>query len=377
MTKILISLLALFLGFAIFIEGTLSPALAETVYICVKSGKLNRRGAVVGRKAYLTANPRCARRGYRLQTLDLAAIAQPGPAGAPGETGPQGSSGSQGPTGPTGPTGATGATGATGPQGPTGAQGPSGPTGSTGATGPSGPQGEKGNNGAPGVEILTDVRTTDVNRSVTGLSMGAGTSGSNAVSLRLLAGTNSAGAFNGGGTGNKAFLGFEGIEDTPVSQFQSLGFTSKRDAGSPNSHNGYVNLLVDLNCDKLNPDYAVLVIDYMTGGTTGGPQTAGAADVFNTYLFQSTDSVFKAVGGKGGLPTHTSSTGGLLSTLTTSFPSACFVKANVFDGGFPRNTITDAVQIILGDSATTTAAHVIIDDVLINTTSTNFSYTFD
>lgn len=78
--------------------------------------------------------------------------------------------------------------------------------------------------------------------------------------------TNVAGAYNGGGTGQKGFVGFDNYNNLPLSQLTALSFTARniRDSVTPALiGNVYWNLLVNFNtgCDSPANEFANLVID--------------------------------------------------------------------------------------------------------------------
>ena len=100
---------------------------------------------------------------------------------------------------------------------------------------------------------------------------------------------NPAGAFNGAGTGNKAFLGFEALDGLPVTQLGTVTLRARRDVGSSLL---YVNLQIDCDGDGAwNPAVdGIVVVD--AGAAPGLALGATFADV----TIQPTDAVFTVVG---------------------------------------------------------------------------------
>lgn len=192
--------------------------------------------------------------------------------------------------------------------------------------------------------------------------------GNKVVKLELLSGSSPVGGFNGSGVGNKAYLGFK--YGTPLSNFQGITFKSKVPSASPLNKNVYLNLQVDLNCNPSNPFYAIIVADYMF-------TTPGLQNQWNTYSVTSSAQVWRSVGGRGGLPSHIATQAGILSTVTTNFPYACLVNASTGDNGQKKNTILPAVLLVLGDSATTAASHIFLDDVVVSFNSGSDTYNFE
>lgn len=192
--------------------------------------------------------------------------------------------------------------------------------------------------------------------------------GNKVAKLELLAGANPVGGFNGGGLGNKAYLGFR--YGALLSNFQGITFKSKVPSTSPLNKNVYLNLQVDLDCNPSNPSYAIIVVDFMFASP--GPQNQ-----WNTYTVLSTDQVYRSVGGRGGLPSHISAQTGLLSTVTNNFPNACLVNASTGDNGQKKNTILPAILLVLGDSATTAVSQVFLDDIEVTISGYTDHYNFE
>lgn len=192
--------------------------------------------------------------------------------------------------------------------------------------------------------------------------------GNRVAKLELLAGSNSVGGFNGSGIGNKAYLGFR--YGALLSSFQGITFKSKVPSVSPLNKNVYLNMQVDLNCNPSNPDYAIIVVDFMF--TNPGPQNQ-----WNSYSVLSTDQVYRSVGGKGGLPGHISAQTGLLSTVIANFPNACLVNASTGDNGQKKNTDLPALLLVLGDSGTTVASQIYLDDIVVTFASGSNTYNFE
>jgi len=185
---------------------------------------------------------------------------------------------------------------------------------------------------------------------------------------------NPVGAYNGGGTGNKAILGITDYDGILVSDFQGIAITFKTNLVS-----FYINFLVDLNCDSMNPDYAIIVMytDILEGYDDG---------LWHTVSFTKDDAAFTAVdavGGKACLPRHYAQPAAPFTQVyngdggtCSGYPNACFVNADSEDGGMPANRIQPAIMFVLGSSGTLDGAYAVIDEVTLEFNSGTDIYDF-
>ena len=197
--------------------------------------------------------------------------------------------------------------------------------------------------------------------------------GNHFAQIIAFGGASPAGAFYGGGTGNKAFIGLGGdsLAGKNVSLFSSLQFKTLELASNPSgAYNIYLNILVDLNCNPTNPSYVIIVVDEYA--VTTSPKGS-----WNSYVINASDSVFKSVGAKGGLPSNQSASGLPLSTLTTSNPNACLVAADVHDNGMKRSQKLSPFLLIHGDSSYTTQSVVQVDDIQLTVDSKTLTFDFE
>lgn len=233
-------------------------------------------------------------------------------------------------------------------RGPRGKRGPRGPRGFRGRRGPAGPPGSAG---APVHPVVPGLAAVTINRSY----FQTGKDGGSAfVMLRLFDDAASTGTFYGDGYGNKSMLGATGYDREPLADFEALSFRAKVPASSPRNRGVYANFIVDLACDDLDPRYAIIVVDRTLG--------VGAQGDWHEYAFGADDPVFRAVGGRGGLPGHLDAAAGTLDVVTGGHPDACFVNADPFDNGMPKHTKLPSILLVLGDSLTTSASHIYLDD---------------
>ncbi len=247
-------------------------------------------------------------------------------------------------------------------RGPRGKRGPRGPRGFRGRRGLAGPPGSAG---APVYPVVPGVSAVTINRSY----FQTGKDGSAFVMLRLFDNGASTGTFYGNGYGNKAMLGLTAFNRDAVADFESFSFRAKVPASSPRNRGVYANFIVDLACDALDPQYAIIVVDQ--------PLSAGPQDAWNNYGFSADDAVFRSVGGRGGLPGHLDADADVLGVLTGNHPDACFVNADPFDNGMPKHTKLPSMLLVLGDSLTTSASHIYLDDLSATMDGVQYTYPLD
>jgi len=243
------------------------------------------------------------------------------------------------------------------PAGPQGEAGTPGEAGEEGAAGEQGPQGETGSAG--GGDIPDGVWLDGVNRvhfysNASGLVI-------HSDDTSALAPATPAGAFNGGGTGNKALIGLNEYDGELVSTINEISVTAKQDR---NNSFFYLNMQVDCDGDGAwNPALdGIVVVDSVTL-----PAFALPADgSFVTIDIDSTDSIFKMVGGPkascGNLPSHL---GGAGLPLTDLPATARLMNVDTGDGGMPRNLETAAIVFVMNDSGNKSARTMTIDSITV------------
>jgi hypothetical protein len=195
--------------------------------------------------------------------------------------------------------------------------------------------------------------------------------GNHYAQLRTLNGISSPGAYYGIGFGNKGFIGFGvGYHGTPVSEFENISFrTYEPTTNRPVAYNVYLNLLVDLNCDPLKPDYVIVMTPNLGGKAKG---------TWNTWHISKNDAMFRTPGGKGGLPdSQTRSAPAPLTRMVQAKPRACFVATDVFGVGMKRNQKMAPFQIVHGDSIYLQPSAVRIDDIDLRMTNSALGEDFE
>lgn len=192
--------------------------------------------------------------------------------------------------------------------------------------------------------------------------------------------TNTAGSFNGGGTGNKAILGLRGFDRKPLSDLVSLEYTFRNllgpggpffsPPGAATVTTPYVNFLVDFNPFG-GGDVRVLslVDDSLSAAITaaiGSYANPGGLNTL-TYSWDETKDVLIVLAPPNAVPggvvpdvtVSTSWTGNAYkwSALKAANPTARFVDAfpattasPTGDGGMPVGAVVPAVALVSGDS---------------------------
>ncbi len=206
---------------------------------------------------------------------------------------------------------------------------------------------------------------------------------------------NPAGGFTGGGTGNKAILGFKGHSGLPLGQLQTISFewevVSPIEPGGAFSY-PYINLVVELSPGQ----YKILAIDPNASGTLNiGTLTTLAPNKFRFDHVATADQdyvqVVNAFSSQAAVPpvpampvvsppvpiaagSGPSWTGASFrySDILASFPGARLVDVYTGDGGLPGPpgvpTITPAMMMIVGDSSFRRVRYLRIGEVLFNGT---------
>lgn len=226
------------------------------------------------------------------------------------------------------------------------------------------PQASGGGGGVGGIAQSFSVNAADVD----GLLDGS-------VVLRTGARPNGAGAFTGGGTGNKSILGISSLDQLPLGELESVEYVWENvvgpggpffiPPGGPSVLSPYVNLLVDFDplgagdvkvlvlCDdSLNPLITSSIGSYVNNGSN--VLTYSWANTQNALI------VGQVPPAPGGVAPDVS-VGALWpensykwSDLVAANPTAILVDAYPGDGGLPAGAILPAVLLVSGDSINVT-----------------------
>jgi hypothetical protein len=261
-----------------------------------------------------------------------------------------------------GPTGSAGVTGPTGEGGTAGATGPTGPTGAVGPTGFASVQ----QSGLPPNVLFSSANYADYY-----VRQGDG------IALNRYATTgfppSPAGAFNGGGVGNKAALSFFGFggqtqgQGFQIQQLEEITVTLRTGRQpDPTLNKIYMNIFVKhfpgstwtVGADP-NTD-CVVIVDFNPSGFPIDPPPT-----LTTYVFNRSDPIWKSGNpGSHSLPTNFGSVGVPLSNYTTD-PTDTLFDGSVTDGGLPFSYAYGAINFQCGTSSMTNPTVVIISQVTV------------
>lgn len=186
-------------------------------------------------------------------------------------------------------------------------------------------------------------------------------------------GTNTAGAYNGGGTGNKAILGYRGYHQLALGSLTHLALTW-RDL-TPDTASVVVlpaiNLVVDVSGSGASIKIFTLNQALPAGATTFTTASFGS----NRYLYDWQPSVNRVqivldlpgvtpvvdLGG-GNWTAHAYNMADVLAV----YPSARLLDVNSADGGMPASFATPAMIVNSGDSSNLVMSSKLIESFLIN-----------
>jgi hypothetical protein len=187
--------------------------------------------------------------------------------------------------------------------------------------------------------------------------------------LHAQSGGNTAGGYNGGGTGNKCILGFRAGNGLPLGSLSSIEWTwldlNPATSGLP----VYANVVIALNGPLGSAPYKIGVIDPTTlpalnNGTTvlnpnGSRTTTWLGASMNLLIVNGLASPGFAVGPPfvaptvpgaplpGGWPSNSYS----LAAILAAYPGATLAEASTLDGGLPKApNKTPPFMLVTGDS---------------------------
>jgi len=193
-----------------------------------------------------------------------------------------------------------------------------------------------------------------------------------AVVMSTGSATNPAGAFNGGGTGNKAILGAFGFNGTPIGNLNSIEYVWTNVTGPAGVNylppepttvvTPYINLIVDFDPNGAG-DIRVLVLstDQLAPAINNSVGTyVNDGNNVLTYSWASTQNTLIVLAPPNPVP------GGVApnvvvgaswlensykwSDLVAANPDAVLVDAFSADGGLPAAVVTPGILLVSGDS---------------------------
>lgn len=196
------------------------------------------------------------------------------------------------------------------------------------------------------------------------------------VVLRVGAGAHPAGAFSGGGTGNKSILGVLGRDGLPIGGLTALEFRWTNVVGPvggtyipPGAASPvvpYMNLVVDFNPAGPSDLRVLSLMDSGLGGAISAAIGTYTNDGFNviTHAWSSAMDVLIVNAPPnpvpGGVPPNVSTGPSWFqntyswAALVAANPTAVLRDAFTGDGGLPAGAVTPAILLVSGDSGNVT-----------------------
>jgi hypothetical protein len=179
------------------------------------------------------------------------------------------------------------------------------------------------------------------------------------------------GGFNGGGVGNKAYVGLTEFNEFPVSSLRVIEIEARQDRGTPLA---FMNLQVDCDGNGIweSSKDAIVVID--SDANTDVSLSFDFTSTFKRISFAADKPLFKAVTPLGtekcGLPPHL----GTERRALTSVPAtARLFNGKTGDGGMPNDTFMPSIMFVMNDSNQRAAKQVTIRELKVNDKSFRFS----
>lgn len=181
--------------------------------------------------------------------------------------------------------------------------------------------------------------------------------------IKTQTGVNTAGGFNGGGTGNKSILGINAGVDLLLSLLTSIAFTWRPLVPyNPTPFKPYVNLIVELGAPA-PPGFKILVIDPSALASLNTHTTINNGDGTFTTTWNATANNIQVVNDVPGyppgvpVPAVNLVPGGswlnrsyTLASIASAYPLAALRRVSSLDGGLPVATVTPPFLIVGGDS---------------------------
>jgi len=208
------------------------------------------------------------------------------------------------------------------------------------------------------------------------------------VILRTGAQANAPGAFNGGGTGNKAIFGLSSLNGRFLSEFTALKYVWENvdgpggpfflPPGGPSVQTPYANLVVDFDPNGAG-DLRLLVVcdDSLNAAITNAIGTY-ANNGSNVLTYAWDDSMDVLIVGAppaavpGGVAPNVSVGGGWpensysFAELVAANPDSVIVSAFTGDGGLPAGAVTAGLLLVSGDSGNITRSSKRLTEVKVN-----------
>ena len=159
-----------------------------------------------------------------------------------------------------------------------------------------------------------------------------------------------------------------------MSEFETLKFSVYEPrSNGPLVDTVSVNLLVDLNCNPLHPDFVLVLTEPLWC------QQCQQKGSWNTYEISKHTPIFKSISGKGDLPDYDvrRDRPAALTRLTDAYPRACFVADDIFDSAMRRNQKLPPFLLVHGNACYTDASFIRIDSIHAHFSHSDFVEDFE
>lgn len=179
--------------------------------------------------------------------------------------------------------------------------------------------------------------------------------------IQTQTGVNTAGGFNGGGTGNKSILGIDAGVNLPLASLLSLSYTWRPLVPFVTTpFKPYVNLICELGAPA-PAGFKILVIDPSTVPALDTHATVNNGDGTFTTTWDQATNLIQVVNDTPiyppGTPPPVVDLGGTwlnrsysLAAIAAAYPLAALRRVSSLDGGLPVATVTPPFLIVGGDS---------------------------
>jgi len=206
-------------------------------------------------------------------------------------------------------------------------------------------------------------------------------------------GTSAAGAFNGGGTGNKGILGFQGFSGMPLADLATIQYVwDELEAAhaNPLALQVYLNLVIEPDPVGFPGVYKLLVITSTLFPVINVTVTPLGPGRWQYNWPTDANKLLFCVNPAGPAPpplvsVWTAPAPGVpffsaedntwftqlfaLADIVAAYPRAILVDASSGDGGMPNTTVTPALLAIVGDSGNTSQVSRLIEAMTVNGTN--------
>jgi hypothetical protein len=181
--------------------------------------------------------------------------------------------------------------------------------------------------------------------------------------LTVRTGSNPAGAFNGGGTGNKAILGVPIADLLPLSAFLTTQYIWNNISLNPaTALYPYLNFIVEPDPIGAPGVYRIFVLSFGLGANTTSFTVTNLSATRFLFSYTASINTIQVVGPNNpvsvfppvvpfvNLAPNWQSQNFRMSDILAAYPNARFRRVSSGDGGLPNATVTPPMLVVLGDS---------------------------